>query len=108
VTPEGEKKVKGIIHWVAAETAVETALWSFEPLFMDPNPAALEDWRQDLNPTSRVEGTLWVEPAAAEAAHGETFQFERLGYYRADPAAESLRFLRTVTLRDTWAKVQGK
>ncbi len=108
VTPEGEKKVKGIIHWVAAETAVETALWSFEPLFMDPNPAALEDWRQDLNPTSRVEGTLWVEPAAAEAAPGETFQFERLGYYRADPAAESLRFLRTVTLRDTWAKVQGK
>ncbi len=108
VTPEGEKKVKGIIHWVAADTAVETALWSFEPLFMDPNPAALEDWRQDLNPTSRVEGTLWVEPAAAEGAPGETFQFERLGYYRADPAAESLRFLRTVTLRDTWAKVQGK
>ena len=107
VTPEGEKKVKGIIHWVPSATASQVPLWTFEPLFLDPNPGALEDWRADLNPTSRSETTAMVEPAVAEAAPGDLFQFERLGYFRADPTSSSLRLLRTVTLRDSWAKKSG-
>ena len=107
VTPEGEKKVKGIIHWVPEATATPVPLWTFEPLFLDPNPGALEDWRGDLNPSSRCEGTAMVEPAVAAADPGDLFQFERLGYFRADPASPTLRLLRTVTLRDSWAKKGG-
>jgi len=107
--PDG-RQVKGTIHWVAAPTAITAEVRLYDRLFTVPDPGAQEDFRQFLNPDSRrvISGAM-VEPALADSASGETFQFERLGYFCTDRDAEAGApvFNRTVTLRDTWAKVQG-
>ncbi|MEL6429776.1 MAG: glutamine--tRNA ligase/YqeY domain fusion protein [Planctomycetota bacterium] len=110
-TPEGMKKVKGIIHWVDAASAVDVDVHLFDHLFKEPTPLSegrtLED---DLNPDSLriVEGAK-AEPALAASAPGERFQFERTGYFvRAEADGDRPTFFRSVTLRDSWAKIEKK
>ena len=110
-SPDG-RKVKATLHWVSAAHAVPAEVRLYDHLFRteDPDdPAAGEDWRSNLNPDSLERLTeCRVEPSLAAATPGERFQFERLGYFCIDPDAstERLVFNRTVSLRDTWAKIQ--
>ncbi|MBI5014553.1 MAG: glutamine--tRNA ligase/YqeY domain fusion protein [Deltaproteobacteria bacterium] len=108
--PDG-RKVKATIHWVSAAHAVEAEVRLYDRLFTVPNPAAEEDWVATLNPAS-LETLVGcrLEPSLSAASPGERFQFERLGYFCADPDASSGRpvFNRTVTLKDQWAKIEAK
>jgi glutaminyl-tRNA synthetase len=108
--PEG-RKVKGVIHWVPAETAVNAEVRLYDRLFTVPQPGTSgRDVREDLNPDSlRVIPNAKLEPSLGAAKPGDRFQFEREGYFVADPDSLPERPVlnRTVTLRDTWAKVQG-
>ncbi|MDD9877186.1 MAG: glutamine--tRNA ligase/YqeY domain fusion protein [Magnetovibrio sp.] len=108
--PDG-RKVKATLHWVAAADAVEAEVRLYEPLFTRPDPGADGDLGADINPDSLVARRgCKLEPALAGTAAGETVQFERLGYFTADPDGAPGRpvFNRTIGLRDTWAKVQKK
>ena len=111
VLPEGRKKVKGIIHWVAAAHAVSVEVRLYDRLLSVADPASEKDrdYRELLNPESlEVLADALVEPGLASAEAGETFQFERLGYFCVDgkgSQSDKLAFNRTVTLRDTWAKL---
>ena len=110
--PDG-RKVKGTIHWVSAAHAVEAEVRLYTHLFTKPDPDDVpegSDYRANLNPESLVvlKGCR-LEPGLASASPGERYQFERLGYFRADPADSrpgALVFNRAVTLRDTWAKIE--
>lgn len=112
--PEGRKKVKGIIHWVAAAHAVPVEVRLYDRLLSVADPAAEKDrdYRELLNQASlEVLSQAFVEPSLAEAAPGETFQFERLGYFcvdSEDSQSGKLVFNRSVTLRDAWAKLAKK
>ena len=107
--PDG-RKVKATLHWVAAADAVPAEIRLYNPLFTRPDPGADGDVMAELNPNSLevLTGCL-LEPALAAAPAGASVQFERTGYFCADPdsAPEKLVFNRTVGLRDTWAKVSG-
>ncbi|OGG01050.1 MAG: glutamine--tRNA ligase [Candidatus Glassbacteria bacterium RIFCSPLOWO2_12_FULL_58_11] len=109
-SPDG-RKVKGTIHWVSAAQAVEAEVRLYDHLFSRENPNEVEEggnWTDNLNPDSlKVLPACRVEPSLAGAAPGERFQFERKGYFCLDPDSRSGRlvFNRTVTLRDTWAKI---
>jgi glutaminyl-tRNA synthetase len=107
--PDG-RKVQATLHWVAAVDAVPAEVRLYNHLFVRPDPGADGDIMADLNPDSLevLRGCL-VEPALADAVVGEAVQFERQGYFCADPdsAPGRLVFNRTVGLRDTWAKVQA-
>ncbi len=109
--PEG-RKVKGVIHWVSAAHAVDAEIRLYDRLFVSESPEAAGDFLGDLNPDSlEVVAGCKLEPALAAAAEpGYRCQFERLGYFCADPGStpETPVFNRTVPLRDTWAKVQAK
>ena len=100
------RRVKGVIHWVSARHAVEAEVRLFETLFSveDPNDDNFMDY---LNPTSLVKTTGYLEPSLTEAPVGKTFQFERVGYFcpDTDSTPEKLVFNRTVTLKDSWAKI---
>ncbi len=111
--PDG-RKVKSTIHWVSAAHAVEAEARLYETLFTKENPNDLEEGQQFtdlLNPNSLevVEGCK-LEPSLANALPGVSYQFERLGYFCADPDTKPghLVFNRTVALRDTWAKIEKK
>ncbi len=104
------RKVKATLHWVSASHAVKAEVRLYDKLFTSPTPEDIEggDFMADLNPDSlEVIESAWVEPGLAGAAPGSRYQFERLGYFCVDPdsTANRLVFNRTVTLRDTWAKV---
>ncbi|HEV8307812.1 MAG TPA: glutamine--tRNA ligase/YqeY domain fusion protein [Methylomirabilota bacterium] len=103
------RKVKGTIHWVSAAHAVEAEVRLYEHLFLRSRPDDEEDWTAHLNPSSLVslEGCR-LEPSLAGAVPGSRYQFERLGYFCADPDSGGRRlvFNRTVPLRDTWAKLE--
>ncbi|MGB5306382.1 MAG: glutamine--tRNA ligase/YqeY domain fusion protein [Gammaproteobacteria bacterium] len=110
--PEG-RKVKGVIHWVSAQHAVAAEVRLYDRLFSHPSPDAGKDgadYREHLNPDSLLTLTqCMVEPALAEAAPGERFQFEREGYFCLDSVLSTPArpvFNRTVTLRDSWAKIE--
>ncbi|MDJ0937899.1 MAG: glutamine--tRNA ligase/YqeY domain fusion protein [Kiloniellales bacterium] len=108
--PDG-RKVKGTLHWVAAETALEAEVRLYNRLFNEEVPGAKGDVLDDLNPESlEVLKRCYLEPALGAAALGEPVQFERLGYFCADPEGgpEKPVFNRTVALRDTWGKIQAK
>jgi glutaminyl-tRNA synthetase len=111
--PDG-RKVKGTIHWVSAQHALPVDVRLYDHLFTKENPdevGAGEDWRSNLNPTSlEMLSPCYVEPSLADADAGARFQFERLGYFCLDPDSTSERLVinRTVTLKDTWAKIQKK
>ncbi len=107
--PDG-RKVQATLHWVAAADAVPAEIRLYNQLFTRPDPGADGDVMADLNPNSlEVLTGSWVEPALAAAPAGEPVQFERTGYFCADPdsSPQRLVFNRTVGLRDTWAKIQG-
>ena len=104
--PDG-RKVKGTIHWVSAEDAVEAEFRLYDRLFSVEQPGADgTDFLTQLNPDSRKVVRGFVEPAAAGLDAGRTVQFERVGYFAADPdsAPGAPVFNRTVTLKDSWSK----
>jgi glutaminyl-tRNA synthetase len=109
--PDG-RKVKATLHWVSAHHAVDAEVRLYERLFTVESPGAGErDFLTELNPASLdVLTGCKVEPSLAEAAPGDRFQFERLGYFCVDrdrrPGAPV--FNRTVTLKDTWAKIDQR
>ena len=108
--PDG-RKVKSTIHWVSAEHAVQAKVRLYEQLFTAENPDVGDDVDSILNPNSmEVLTDCRLEPSLAEAQPGDKFQFERNGYFCVDldSAPGKLVFNRTVTLKDTWAKIQNK
>ncbi len=103
-SPDG-RKVKGTIHWVSAEHAVDATVNLYDRLFTHPNPAASENFIEHLNPDSlTVLRDCKLEPSLVSADPDIHYQFERTGYFVKDRITENLSFNRTVTLRDTWAK----
>ena len=104
-TPDG-RKVKSTIHWVSAEHALDMEARLYESLFVDQVDEE-QDFTASLNPKSLVTMVGKVEPSVAGVAAGSRFQFERVGYFCADPDSTPERpvFNRTVALRDTWAKI---
>ncbi len=113
-TPDG-RKVKGTSHWVSARHAVDAEVRLYDHLFTQPDPQNTPDngdWKDLLNPASlQVLKNCKVEPGLREAAPGAKFQFLRQGYFCADlqdHRRDRPVFNRTVTLRDTWAKMQNR
>ena len=112
-TPDG-RKVKSTIHWVSAAHAVDAEVRIYETLFTKEDPNQVEEGKDvldDLNPNSlEVIRAAKLEPSLANAAPGARYQFERLGYFCADPDSKPGKpvFNRTVALKDTWAKVEKK
>jgi glutaminyl-tRNA synthetase len=110
-SPDG-RKVKATIHWVSAEHAVPVEVRIYDNLFTKPDPYDLPeggDWHDNLNPNSlETLPQAWVEPSVATAKPGDRFQFERLGYFCVDLDSRpgALAFNRTVSLVDTWAKIE--
>ena len=110
--PDG-RKVKGTLHWVSARHAIDAEVRMYDHLFTaeDPTtpPKGSDDWLDNLNPDSlKVINGAKLEPALAEALPGVTMQFERMGYFcvdSADSKPDTLIFNRTMTLKDTWAKI---
>jgi len=107
--PDG-RRPKATLHWVSAAHAVPAEVRLYEHLFTDPYPGADgRDIFATVNPASeKVLSGCRVEPVLAELPVGETVQFERLGYFCPDPDSSpgALVFNRTLTLKDTWAKLQ--
>ena len=107
--PDG-RKVKGTLHWVSAAHAVKAQVRLYDHLFREEAPGSGgRDYLDDLNPTSlEIIEDAMLEPSLANWPAGKTLQFERLGYFCADRdgTTEAPVFNRTMTLRDTWAKVQ--
>lgn len=105
------RRVKGVIHWVSAEHAVEAEVRLYNPLFKTEDPYDTSEgqtsWQDNLNPESLVVTKGYLEPALKDAPIGTTYQFERVGYFcpDTDSTAEHLVFNRTVTLKDSWAKI---
>ena len=109
-SPDG-RKVKATIHWVSADHAIAAEVRLYNPLFVKPDPSGAENFTADLNPNSlEVLDGARLEPALADAKPELPVQFERQGYFCLDPASkpERLVFVRTIGLRDTWAKDQAK
>jgi len=112
-SPDG-RKVKGTIHWVSAGQAVDAEVRLYDHLFTKPFPEDVpegQDWKVNLNPKSlEVIEHAKVEPSLGDAAVGEKFQFERIGYFSVDKESKPGRpvFNRAVSLKDTWAKEQKK
>ena len=107
-SPDG-RKVKATLHWVSAGHALEAEVRLYDRLFTVEDPAGEEHFLEHLNPHSLdVIRDAKVEPSLAGAAAGTSVQFERLGYFCVDPDSTpgSLVFNRTVSLRDTWARIQ--
>jgi len=106
--PDG-RKIKGTIHWVSAQHAMQAEVRLYDRLFMDADPEAVEDdWKAGLNPDSRrvIEVAL-LESSLNAATPDTVYQFERLGYFcmdGKDSTSEQPVFNRTITLRDSWAK----
>ncbi len=111
--PDG-RKVKATLHWVSAAHAVDAEVRLYDHLFTAENPGDVpegQDWKDLLNPESEVVLTgCKVEPSLAGAEPGSRYQFERQGYFcvDADSQAGRLVFNRTVTLKDTWAKIEKR
>ena len=104
-----DRKVKGTIHWVSAQHAIPAELRLYDQLFLTPKPDEDEDWTKHLNPNSLERLTAcYIEPALATATPGNRYQFERTGFFCVDPDSTrgQLVFNRTVSLRDTWAKIE--
>jgi glutaminyl-tRNA synthetase len=102
-TPGADKyKVKGNIHWVSAKHAYETKVNLYDRLFKVPEPGKERDFLQDINPESRKVVDARLEPALRDSRPGQSYQFERHGYFVAD--YDKLTFNRTVTLRDSWSQ----
>jgi glutaminyl-tRNA synthetase len=109
-SPDG-RKPKATLHWISASHSMPAEVRLYDHLFTRPDPGADGDLFADLNPNSEtvLQGCM-VEPSLAELPIGETVQFERLGYFAPDTDSTPGRavFNRTLTLKDTWAKLQAQ
>ena len=110
--PDG-RKVKSTIHWVSAAQAIDAEVRLYENLFTKENPNDVEpgqDFTANLNPNSLEIVTAKLEPSLSNPTPGGHYQFERLGYFSVDPdtAPGKPVFNRTVTLKDTWAKIEKR
>jgi len=109
--PDG-RKVKATLHWVSAQHTLDAEVRLYEHLFVKENPDDVsedQDFTANLNPNSlEVLNNCKVEPSLKDVKPLQRFQFERLGYFCADPdsSSDKLVFNRTVTLRDPWAKIK--
>lgn len=107
-----DRKVKGTLHWVNANDCVKAEVREYDRLFFVENPAADErDFHELLNPESlQIRTNCYVEPFAASMQPGQYLQFQRTGYFMADPDSNSTTpvFNKTVGLKDTWAKQNKK
>ncbi|MBI4658576.1 MAG: glutamine--tRNA ligase/YqeY domain fusion protein [Verrucomicrobia bacterium] len=112
--PTAGRKVKGTIHWVSADHAIDAEVRLYDRLFTVPEPDASGDFKQYLNPHSLEIVTAKCEPRVKDAKPELRYQFERLGYFCLDKDAQlstdktRLIFNRTITLKDTWAKEAHK
>ncbi len=112
-SPDG-RKVKSTLHWVSAAHAIGAEVRLYDQLFTKEDPNEVEegrDFKSNINPNSLVTlKSCRVEPGLSNATPGSRFQFERQGYFAVDPDSSpgKLVFNRTVTLRDTWAKIEKK
>ena len=111
--PDG-RKVQGTIHWVSAAHALDCELRLYDKLFTVPDPDDVEEGKDFLSVVNReslvvVRGAK-IEPSVAQDPAESRYQFERTGYFAMDPdsSAGALVFNRTVTLRDSWAKIKAK
>ncbi len=107
-----QKKVKGTLHWVSVAHALPVEVRLYDRLFSDPEPTnhADKDFKEFLNPNSlKVIFPAYIEPSVKGSLPLSNFQFQRIGYFNVDPdsTAERMVFNRTVSLKDTWAKVTG-
>ncbi|MEM9686605.1 MAG: glutamine--tRNA ligase/YqeY domain fusion protein [Bacteroidota bacterium] len=112
-TEASKRKVKGTLHWVSAAHALPAEVRLYDRLFTDEAPDSHKDkdFMEFVNPDSlQTITTAYVEPGLAEAKAGDRFQFQRLGYFCADRDTMPRKpvFNKTVSLRDTWAKIQEK
>jgi glutaminyl-tRNA synthetase len=106
-SPDG-RKVKATLHWVSARDAVDAEVRVYDRLFTHEDPAGTENYLDHVNPASlEVIRAAKVEPSLASAPAGARYQFERLGYFCVDQDSRpgALVFNRTVSLRDTWARI---
>ena len=111
-SPDG-RKVKATLHWVSAKHAVQAEVRLYDRLFNKENPYECkegESFLVNLNPESLVKVQAYLEPSVTNAKLLDSYQFERLGYFCVDKKSKpgKLIFNRTVTLKDTWAKIAGK
>jgi glutaminyl-tRNA synthetase len=108
--PDG-RKVKATLHWVSAAHALDAEVRLYDRLFNAESPGESGDFLADLNPNSlEVLKNCKLEPSVAGASPGTRYQFERLGYFCVDPDSQPGRlvFNRTVTLKDTWARIEQR
>jgi len=106
--PDG-RKVKATLHWVSSAHALNAEVRLYDRLFTVEEPGKVDDYRPVINPASlEIVAGARVEPSAATAPPGTRFQFERIGYFCVDTDSTPDRpvFNRTVTLKDTWAKIE--
>ena len=112
-TEASMRKVKGTIHWVSIQHALEAEVRLYDRLFTDEAPDAHKDkdFKEFINPDSlKIIEKAYVEPSLATVNEGDSVQFQRLGYFNVDPDSsnDKLVFNRTVALRDSWAKMEQK
>ena len=102
------RKVKGTLHWVSIVHALKTEVRSYDRLFTDESPDSHKDktFMDFINPSSLAITEAFVEPSLASAKKGDSFQFQRLGYFNVDDdtTLERIVFNKTVGLRDSWEK----
>ncbi len=109
-----KRKVKATLHWVSAERSLPAEVRLYDHLFLKEDPLDVpegHDWTENVNPGSlEALSSARIEPSVARAVAGTRYQFERLGYFcvDSDSTRDKLVFNRTVTLKDTWAKVQKR
>ncbi len=105
------RKVKGTIHWVSAEHAIDAEIHMYSHLFTRPDPGAEGDFRDDIDMASKtILSGCKLEPSLAESQVGETLQLERHGYFTMDRVSQPghIVYNQTMALRDGWAKIQAK
>jgi glutaminyl-tRNA synthetase len=104
------RKIKGTIHWVSAAQALDVEVRLYDRLFTVPEPDADGDFKSFINPHSLEVVNAKCEASLAKADSTVRYQFERLGYFALDPDSKpgQLVFNRTITLKDTWAKMGGR
>jgi glutaminyl-tRNA synthetase len=104
------RKVKGTIHWVSAAHARDAEVRLYDRLFSEVEPDAAGDFKSSINPNSLEVVNAKCEPVLSDATPEKRYQFERLGYFALDPDSTPSKQVwnRTVTLKDTWAKLERR
>jgi len=111
-TEASKRKVKGTLHWVSIKHAMKVEVRLYDRLFTDEAPDSHKDkdFKTFINKNSLEISSAFVEPSLKSANIGDRFQFQRLGYFNVDndSKSEHLIFNRTVSLKDSWAKIENK